>query len=62
MSLSPSLCLFNKICSLHVGAFRVSEWLWNDVPFGIKGQTGRAIMRVCKESAFQVHSVSGARP
>lgn len=46
MSLSPTLCLFNKICSLHVGEFSVSEWIWNDVLFGIKGQTGLAIMRL----------------
>lgn len=44
MSLSPSLCLFNKICSLHFGEFSVSEWIENDVILEIRGQTGLAIM------------------
>lgn len=46
MSLSPSLCLFNKICSLHIGEFSASEWVWSDVLFGIKGQTGLAVIHL----------------
>lgn len=62
MWLSPSLCWFNKICSLHIGEFGVSEWVWNDVLFGIKGQTGWQLCILDEPSAFWAYTLEPCAP